>query len=185
MTFEASAYGSDVARILALDGAGQRLMPLSGGRCSSEEARRSLAEKSALILFPNSAAPKAAWSGLWLYFSCLDESHSASQDIETSDGSFWHGIMHRQEPDASNAGYWFRRVGNHPVFPALLAEAQQLLRYHPQSRFRLTARWDPFAFIEFCEMARNHPDSDDEQLAREIQRAEWQILFDHCAKARA
>lgn len=120
-------------------------------------------------------------SGLWLYFSCLDESHSLSQENSTVDGSFWHGIMHRQEPDAGNAGYWFRRVGTHPVFPKLADEAARLAADFPGTSFRPKSRWDPLAFIDFCEEARHRPGSADEKLALLIQRAEWQILFDSCA----
>ena len=39
MRFEPQAYGETVAKILALDGAGERLMPLALGKCSSAEAR--------------------------------------------------------------------------------------------------------------------------------------------------
>lgn len=128
----------------------------------------------AKALFPNGRAPEAALSGLWLYFSCLEESHSLSQEISSSDGSFWHGIMHRQEPDAGNSAYWFRRVGTHPIFPKL-NEAAKALGYATGSH------WDPFRFIDFCEDSREHPGSETEQLALRIQRAEWQILFDYCA----
>src|ERR1035437_261913 len=38
--FDPYAYGDEIAAILALDGNGERLMPLAGGTCSSEEARR-------------------------------------------------------------------------------------------------------------------------------------------------
>ena len=54
-------------------------------------------------------------SALWLRNDFLDESHQISQSIETATGSYWHGIMHRREPDFSNAKYWFRRVGSHPI----------------------------------------------------------------------
>lgn len=181
MEFNASAYGADVAAILALDGGGNRLMPLAEGTCSSEEARERLARSTARGLFPASRSPEAAFSGLWLYFSCLDESHAVSQDIATPDGSFWHGIMHRQEPDAGNAAYWFRRVGPHPAFPALAREASALAGQHPKAGFQVGARWDPFLFIDFCEAARRKPGSEAERLALLIQRAEWQILFDYCA----
>lgn len=185
MAFDLSRYSPDVAAILALDGSGERLMPLAHGTCSSEEARRRLKTSSARTLFPGARAPEAAFSGLWLYFSCLDESHSLSQEIETPDGSFWHGIMHRQEPDAWNSGYWFRRVGAHPVFPALQEAAARIAAAYSPVPFEVKASWDPFAFIDSCERARRQPASDAERLAQEIQRAEWQLLFDHCAGTRS
>ena len=178
MRFDSTAYGATVAEILALDGSGERLMPLAKGSCSSEEARSHLRGVVANQVFAGAHAPDAALAGLWLYFSCLDESHKIAQDVHTPDGSFWHGIMHRQEPDAGNAGYWFRRVGEHPVFPALQDEAKRL-----GASWARGSGWDPFAFIDFCEEARRKPGSAEEQLAQQVQRAEWQLLFDHCARA--
>ncbi len=174
MPFDSLAYGEAVARILALDGSGERPMPLALGTCSSGEAHRLLGAARAPELFRGARAPEAALSGLWLYFSCLDESHSLSQGIHTAEGSFWHAIMHRQEPDPANSGYWFRRVGTHPVFPAI-AEAAAAAGY---SR---SGKWDPAAFIDFVEDARSRPGSREEAMAVEIQRREWQILFDYCA----
>jgi hypothetical protein len=178
MRFDPNAYGEEVARILALDGNGERLMPLAHGRCSSEAARSALREAAVSRLFPAARAPEAALSGLWLYFSCLDESHSLSQEIGTPEGSFWHGIMHRQEPDPGNSAYWFRRVGNHPVYVPL-AEAAAGMGY-PGG-----AKWDALAFIDYCEESRRKPGSPAEHLALQIQRAEWQLLFDFCARPRA
>lgn len=174
MAFDPSQYNPRVSQILALDGNGERLMPLASGTCSSTEARRLLEASSAAELFPGARAPEAALSGLWLYFSCLDESHTLSQAIHTRDGSFWHGIMHRQEPDPGNAGYWFHKVSSHATFP-LIAEAARELGY------KVGSSWDPFAFIDFVEKARRRPGSADEDLALRVQRAEWQILFDYCA----
>jgi hypothetical protein len=54
-------------------------------------------------------------AGLWLLAGELDRSHEVSQSLETAEGSFWHGIMHRREGDFGNAKYWFRKVGRHPV----------------------------------------------------------------------
>jgi hypothetical protein len=181
MTFDPAAYGAEVAHILSLDGDGARRMPLASGRCSSAEARRLLRSASAAELFPSAAHPDAALAGLWLYFSCLDESHGISQSVESAEGSFWHGIMHRQEPDAWNSGYWFRRAGRHAIFPALARAAGELAARHPEARFTPADPWDPFAFIDYCEKARHQPGSPAESLALDIQLAEWQLLFDWCA----
>jgi hypothetical protein len=169
--FQPSDYGPEVAEILKLDGSGERLMPLAMDRCSSEAARERLRGASARGLFPRARAPEAALSGLYVYFSCFEEAHTIAQDISTMEGSYWHGILHRQEPDAGNAAYWFRQVGAHPIFAAL-AEASGR-----------QAPWDPFAFIDMCEQARRQPGSEQEAGARAIQRLEWQMLFDYCARA--
>jgi hypothetical protein len=167
--FDPKAYGEEVASLLALDGNGTRLMPLAMGRCSSQEALRRLQSAPALQVFP-----KTALAGLYVYFSCMDQAHEIAQDIASAEGSYWHAIVHRQEPDAGNAAYWFRQVGAHAIFPALRARAAEI-------GVDLGPRWDPFAFIELCERARTQPGSAEERRALEVQRAEWQLLFDHCA----
>jgi len=168
--FRAADYSVEVASILALDGDGERLMPLVMERCSSEAARERLRPASAAGLFAGVRAPEAALSGLYVYFSCFDEAHGIVQNIATAEGSYWHAIVHRQEPDAGNAAYWFRQVGAHPIFPELARAAGR------------AGPWDPFAFIEMCEQAQRLPDSEMAGRARAIQRAEWQLLFDYCAR---
>lgn len=159
-------------------------MPLVIGPPVSDAAVQKLRTAKAGELFPGACAPEAALAGLWLYFSCFEESHSISQDIHTADGSYWHGILHRQEPDPGNAGYWFRRVGRHPIFPALREAAAEILTELTQPvGFTPGSAWDPFEFIEFCETARRRPGSQEELAARRIALAEWQLLFHHCATA--
>jgi len=182
LEFDPTTYGSEVARILALDGNGQRLMPLAMGRCSSEAVRDQLAAASPNQLFAGARSPEAAFSGLYLYFSCLDESHNVSQAIHSKEGAYWHGIMHRQEPDPGNAAYWFRQVGTHPIFPVLRDAASSILAKQPDAAISLPQKWNPFQFIEICERARPVPGSPLKRVALEIQRAEWQLLFDYCAR---
>lgn len=157
-------------------GGGLRPMPLAPSGCTSDAARAELKRWKARDLFPNALSPEGALAGLYLYFSCLDEAHAIAQDLDTPEGSFWHGIMHRREPDPGNAGYWFRRVGSHPLFPALRDEAHR-------NRFDTGKQWDPFEFIEFCEAARVRPGSEEERIAMQVQLSEWQLLFDYCASA--
>lgn len=175
-------YGAAVAEILALAENGQRLMPLAEGACCSEEARRRIGNSKPEELFPSARAPRGALSGLYLYFSCRDEAHEIAQSDSSTEGSYWHGIVHRQEPDAGNSSYWFHRVRQHPVFPALLEQARIIEAAHPGASLKLAAAWDPILFIEICEQARRKRDSALERAALEIQRAEWQLLFDYCAR---
>ena len=58
-------------------------------------------------------------SGLWLLHNHLHRSHDISQSISAPEGSWWHAIMHRTEGDFSNAKYWYRRAGEHPVLREL------------------------------------------------------------------
>ncbi|HEV3261495.1 MAG TPA: hypothetical protein VG013_31885 [Gemmataceae bacterium] len=124
----------------------------------------------------------ACLAGLWLYHDFLDESHRLSQDIDTPEGSYWHGLMHRREPDYTNAKYWFRRVGAHPVFPTVHAAAGELAAAEPAPVAGFLAgraAWDPFAFIDLCEasLGGRVPCV---MLCRRIQQREWEVLFDHC-----
>jgi hypothetical protein len=174
MTFDPQVYGSAVAAILQLDGDGQRLMALTAGECASDRAR-TLIREGAAGMFPRARAPEAAVAGLYLYFDCWAEAHEAAQDIATPEGSYWHAIVHRQEPDAGNAAYWFRQVGSHAIFPALRDAAAGM-------GFDVGPQWKPEALVELCERARESPGTDLERQAREVQRLEWQLLFDYCAR---
>lgn len=174
--FDAARYGPRIGEILALAGDGKRLMPLVGGPCVSAEARDMLQRLDRQALFAESKlhAPEfadAARAGLFLYLSCLQESHSISQGISSTTGSYWHGILHRQEPDFDNARYWFRRVRRHEVLDAL----RQALG---------DPGWDPLGFIDDCEQVHRRPDAAREKTLREMQRTEWQLLFDYsCRRA--
>ena len=107
-----------------------------------------------------SGRPELA-AGLWLYVDDLDRSHTLSQSITDVTGSFWHGIMHRREGDFSNSHYWMRRAANHP----LLASGSGL---------------DPNGLIDAVAAAKE----DDPALVA-LQRAEWQTLFEWCARTGA
>jgi len=174
MPFDSAAYGAAVQSILALDGAGERLMPLVRGACSSAAARQALQAANPRGLFPHSRAPEAALAGLYLYFSCWDEAHEVAQNVASAEGSYWHAIVHRQEPDDGNSGYWFRQTGRHAIFPHLADAA---------AKFGIGSgvNWDPMEFIAFCARARQEPGGDLQLRALQVQRIEWQLPFDFCA----
>jgi hypothetical protein len=175
MAFDCRAYSAEVQTILAMDGNGTRPMPLAEGRLV-DQAVQAIRGHSAAELFPDAFSAEAALAGLYLYFCDYDNAHTIAQEIQSAEGSFWHGIMHRQEPDPGNAGYWFRRVGQHAIFPDLRDAASQ-------AGYTVKSAWDPFAFIDYCEKARRKPGSKDEEIAMTVQLAEWQLLFDYCARS--
>ncbi len=92
--FDPKAYGPEVARIFA----------------EPDQARE-------LITASKLSAPVR--SALYLHFGFWKEAHEEVDDLSTQDACYWHAIVHRREPDPGNSGYWFRQVGEHPIFPAL------------------------------------------------------------------
>ena len=115
----------------------------------------------------------ACRAGLWLAFGFLDESHAVSQESATREGSYWHALMHRREPDGANAKYWFRKVGTHPIYAELARDAAEL-RY-----LGMGMAWDPFTFVDHCDEFRD-TGTDAEETCKRVQRREWELLFAWC-----
>ncbi|GAA5509783.1 hypothetical protein [Novipirellula caenicola] len=123
----------------------------------------------------NTSSPLAAQlctSGLWLLAGDLDRSHRISQDIDEKEGSFWHGIMHRREGDFSNAKYWFRRVGKHPVITQLAEIGGNPFRTAEE-------------FVDECAEATRESAAGGVTpryaQCQDVQWKEWQLLMAHCA----
>ena len=133
---------------------------------------------------PDVAALKA---GLLQVNDFLDASHEYSQSVQgrgaNSAGDYWHAIMHRREPDYSNAKYWFRAVGSHPIFAELAAHAERLLTCQPSiaelwgPRLMSGRTWDPFAFVDLCAECPRAENDELSLFARELQWIEMQLLL--------
>jgi len=134
-------------------------------------------------------AARACVAGLLLLYDGLDESHSISQELGDATGSYWHGIMHRREPDYGNAKYWFARVHQHPIYPQVAEAARELARQAlsetpwPAANWLLdSGPWRAEAFVDLCQAARKagtHADL----LCRNIQRKECELLLDYCYRS--
>jgi hypothetical protein len=182
MSFDPSAYGPVFSRLMDVD----RARPLDAGTplASARGDLRGLDVVSAFVDVPlaDRAMAECCISAVWLLHDLLDESHTISKGVHNASGSFWHAIMHRREGDFSNAKYWFRQVGDHPIFPALLAAAQSLASSESGEAVPALSRqdaWDPFRFVDLCQAAVRGRSADESGL-RQIQQAEWELLFDHC-----
>lgn len=144
---------------------------------------------------PDSPENVAVQAGLLLWQDRLDESHRRSQTVEgegkNSNADYWHAVMHRREPDYSNAKYWFRAVRRHPVFEPLAKSADRIFAGSSapeatrwRGRVCPGGGWDPFAFVDLCEACARDESTPLAITARKIQRAEMLLLFERsCADA--
>lgn len=183
MGFDANAYGDVFGELISE----KRLNPLDGGT-ENTAAKSKLDGLSVKVAFAEKKVvdhdmAEGCISAVWLYHNFLDTSHTISQGILTETGSYWHGIMHRREPDFSNSKYWFRKVGYHEVFDGLCKEAAQIASDAGGAPEVLTSQssWDPAAFVDLCADALEGRSGHD-ALCREIQQREWELLFDYSYK---
>jgi len=121
--------------------------------------------------FAGGRSPVGAMAGLWLFAGEWERAHEVAQDLATREGSYWHAIVHRLEPDAWNSKYWFRQVGGHAIFPELAARAFE-------AGYRTGKTWDAAAFVDCCDRAAE--DRAAVALAEAVQGIEWRLLFDYC-----
>ena len=151
-----------------------------------EEKLRALFEKSKIPM-RNQGLIRAL---ILLWHDHLESAHRIAQDIETADGSFVHGIMHRREPDYGNAKYWFRRVGSHPAFAQLAERSSSVLeekRATPlHDQLIGNGQWDAMRFVDACEeAARKGKSAPEYQLLRRIQQIESETLIEtFCSRGR-
>ena len=133
---------------------------------------------------------KCVKSGVLLLWDFLNESHEISQTMEgcgtprTAD--YWHGIMHRREPDPGNASYWFHRVGAHPAFETLSSNIERWLaetgasdeeRELAQQTVLSNGKFDPYALIQLSTLALRKSGLLEDRLLRRMQYLEMLNLL--------
>lgn len=184
-------YTSAIAETIEKLEAGNPLPTLVPQKAWSSELTDALESASLDDLFEgeslkNTTFAEAIKSGLLLWNDALDESHNISQGLGDQTGSYWHGIMHRREPDYSNSKYWFGRVGTHPIFPALRERALELFKETQNPSDVLTdigqaiaaqAEWDAYQFIDWCQAAEGDSDSDVTRFLQQVQVEEIKLLL--------
>jgi len=183
-SFTAAPQFADWIRLAPLNelGPGKRIRP----QCEEINAIEP-AELFAPLKIRNRNAVQAALAGLLLLYDGLEESHVISQSLDDANGSYWHAIMHRREPDYGNAKYWFRRVGKHPIGPRLSAVAAELAQHSlavapwPAAEWlsEPAALWPHDRFVDLCAAAANGSAAQ-QLLCRQIQRNEMEFLLDYC-----
>jgi hypothetical protein len=172
--------------------AAEPLNPLGPGEPNRDLVKQLRATKPRAIFggasIRDESMASAVFSGLFLLADDLERSHELSQDIATPTGSYWHGIMHRREPDYGNAKYWFHRVGRHPVYRDVATAAGELFaEYAAESKgktgdakFLQLGEWDADAFVDLCSTAAKDGAGALNRLCRKIQRRECELLLEYC-----
>lgn len=132
-----------------------------------------------------------AWkSGLHLWNDSLTKSHTISQNIINQTGSYWHAIMHRLEPDYSNAKYWFKQVGMHPVYILLQKDITKFLLSRNEvdhlknvelksglKTIQQQSLWNSNLFIDLVEIQSKVQDEEAQHLLENIQHFEMMNLL--------
>ena len=187
----AVTYTPAIAEVIEKLEVGNPLPTLVPKNAWSTELTEALAATSVDELFQgeslkNTTFGEAIKSGLLLWNDALDESHTISQSLSNQTGSYWHGIMHRREPDYSNAKYWFGRVGTHPIFPQLREQALAIFKETPNPSGALAhiaqtieaeVVWDAYRFIDWCQEAENDAAADVTRFLQQVQAEEIRLLL--------
>lgn len=163
--------------------ASQSFLPVlepQGDRISNSATRQVLQQAERWLpesLNRKSPDFQAVLAGFYQWYDALHMSHEFSQAVQYTGrnkaGDYWHAIMHRREGDYSNAKYWFRNVGSHPLYPTLKKAVENLAE---QSALNLPD-WSPEKFVDLC--SRAEPGSDHEKYARRVQALEMVLLMRH------
>ena len=130
---------------------------------------------------------RAARGLILLWHDHFEAAHEIVQPVETAGASCVHAILHRREPDYSNAKYWFRRVRQHPSYEPLAKEAERILQSTGTgalaSKLLPGGKWDAFAFVDACEEAEaGRDDAKTASTLRQIQATEFALLLEHLVR---
>jgi hypothetical protein len=93
---------------------------------------------------------------LWLY-GFIEEAHALAQQNPSSEGSYWHALVHRSEGDFENSLYWYKRVGKHSIFSRLYSEVESIRGEAGDTGTiqELLAEpvWNPRRMVDLCRKA--------------------------------
>jgi hypothetical protein len=124
----------------------------------------------------------------------LESCHRICQEAGQDDvcGNYWHGIVHRREPDFENARGWFRRTEGltayTEIYTGVLGFLQRVLQVPEYGEARekalafmqhLRARgsWDPIYLVDMCEACLERGSGAEVKMLEEIQEVEFDVLF--------
>ena len=114
-------------------------------------------------------------SALLLWHDHLEASHKISQSISSKDGSFLHALMHRREPDYSNAKYWLNQTGPYKVYSEIAKRSKNLLKENSLSEL-FGPEWNPYVMIDSVEKTK--PNTQAYIALQKLQQIEMEIFIE-------
>ncbi len=126
----------------------------------------------------------------------LDAAHQICQSVGEGSSlpeiSYWHGIIHRREPDINNARNWFQRAqnlaANDALYRAAYSHLQRAIQMPDYGEARETAlqflrhlqtqdTWDALYFLNLCASCLQNKDPNLQKLLEDLQTIEFKTLF--------
>uniref|UniRef100_A0A383W348 Uncharacterized protein n=1 Tax=Tetradesmus obliquus TaxID=3088 RepID=A0A383W348_TETOB len=108
-----------------------------------------------------------------------------------AEAAFVHALIHRQEGQCigefgsgfSNANYWYRAAGQHPINAALLKEARKLAAGNAAAEAHVAkhgSSWVPSKFVGLCCEVAERRDPQLLKFCEGVMAAEMRLLLDYC-----
>ena len=116
---------------------------------------------------------------LWLH-GFLDEAHRLTQQDASSEGAYWHALVHRSEGDFGNSLYWFNRVGVHPLHARLRAGVRKAMEGRDSEGWQTLVegpQWQPGRLVAMCERAARGELAEPAVLC-EVAQIEYHLLME-------
>ncbi len=123
-------------------------------------------------------------AALLIWHDRLDDAHVIAQDLNDKTGAYLHSIIHRREPDFSNARYWLHRIGAHPSWARFRASLKSLGGAAPDETILLTIERDGTfnaeSLLQKAEAIRKS--NSDTTILRKLQAAELLAILSELAE---
>lgn len=134
-------------------------------------------------------------AALYVQNDDLKAAHAICQPMgrDLPEASYWHGVIHRREPDFDNAHSWFLRAESPGMAAALykavcdlLQQAIQLPDYGDARACALAffrhlqnlGTWDALYYLDLCRQCANKGDEALHLLLEDVQRVEFETAFE-------
>jgi len=132
---------------------------------ASPLAPRSVADVSLNQQIQDLSVPDIVKAALYLWNDDVDGAHTIVQKLSGKTAQLIHAVLHRREPDYSNAKYWYRRVSVHPVLDQL------------QEKY---SDWEPFRFVDWCQNVKTSSPEKSRSWLEEVQQCELEMIARFC-----